>query len=203
MASLPKGQRHPVELRERATRMVLEHGHEYPSQWKAIESIAEKLGVHRETLRVWVRRVEVDEGHRPGLTTDERARMKELERVPELRRDETEVLVHKRFGDAYEDTTLETELARLEVGRVVVTGAQTDACIRATIHGAFARGYDTILVSDAHTTEDLSEYGLPKPDEVIAHTNMYWTWQAGPRACRRRRRDRRCQLRGVKPVSRS
>ncbi len=87
MASLPKGQRHPVELRERATRMVLEHGHEYPSQWKAIESIAEKLGIHRETLRVWVRRVEVDEGHRPGLTTDERARMKELEREnKELRR---------------------------------------------------------------------------------------------------------------------
>lgn len=56
MASLPKGQRHPVELRERATRMVLEHGHEYPSQWKAIESIAEKFGIHRETLRLWVRR---------------------------------------------------------------------------------------------------------------------------------------------------
>ncbi len=76
-----------MELRERATRMVLDHAHEYPSQWKAIESIAEKLGVHRETLRVWVRRVEVDEGHRPGLTTDERARMKELEREnKELRR---------------------------------------------------------------------------------------------------------------------
>lgn len=100
--------------------------------------------------------------------------------VPELQREETEALVHKRFGDSFEDTTLESELASREVGRVVVTGAQTDACIRATIHGAFARGYDTVLVSDAHTTEDLSEYGLPEPAKVIAHTNMYWTWQAGP-----------------------
>jgi hypothetical protein len=63
---------------------------------------------------------------------------------------------------------------------VIVTGAQTDACIRATLHGAFVRGYDTTLVSDAHTTEDFSEYGLPPADKVIAHTNMYWTWQAGP-----------------------
>jgi transposase len=67
--------------------MVFDHAHEYPSQWKAIESIAEKLGIHRETLRVWVRRAEVDDGRRPGLTTDERARMKELEKeVKELRR---------------------------------------------------------------------------------------------------------------------
>ena len=87
MPSLPKGQRHPEELRERAIRMVFEHQHEYPSQWKAIESIAEKLAVHHETLRLWVRRAEVDAGRRPGLTTDERARMKELEREnKELRR---------------------------------------------------------------------------------------------------------------------
>jgi transposase len=87
MPALPKGQRHPAELRERAVRMVFEHQHEYPSQWKAIESIAQKLDLHRETLRVWVRRAEVDQGTRPGLTTDERARMKELEReVKELRR---------------------------------------------------------------------------------------------------------------------
>jgi transposase len=87
MPSLPKGQRHPTELRERAVRLVFEHQHEYPSQWKAIESIAAKLDVHRETLRVWVRRAEVDEGRRPGLTTDERARITELERENrELRR---------------------------------------------------------------------------------------------------------------------
>jgi nicotinamidase-related amidase len=100
--------------------------------------------------------------------------------VPELQRRAPEPLVPKRYGDSFEDTKLEPELARLRVGRLIVTGAQTDACIRATIHGAFARGYDTVLVSDAHTTEDLSAYGLPPPDEVIAHTNMYWTWQAAP-----------------------
>jgi len=100
--------------------------------------------------------------------------------VPELQRHEPEPLVHKRYGDSFEDTTLESELAQRGVGRLVVSGAQTDACIRATIHGAFARGYDTLLVSDAHTTEDLSQYGLPPADKVIAHTNMYWTWQAAP-----------------------
>ncbi len=100
--------------------------------------------------------------------------------VSELQRHETEPLVHKRFGDSFEDTDLEAELAQRAVGRLVVTGAQTDACIRSTIHGAFTRGYDTVLVSDAHTTDDYSEYGLPPADKVIAHTNMYWKWQAAP-----------------------
>ena len=71
---------YPAELRERAVRMVFEHQDEYPSQWKAIESISEKPDVHRETLRVWIRRAETDAGRRPGLSTDERARMKDLER---------------------------------------------------------------------------------------------------------------------------
>ena len=67
--------------------MVLEHQGEYPSQWKAIQSIAEKLKVNHESLRIWVRKAETDTGARPGLTTDERAKMKELEReVRELRR---------------------------------------------------------------------------------------------------------------------
>jgi transposase len=67
--------------------MVLDHQHEYPSQGTAIGSVAEKLDINRETLRVWVRRAEVDEGRRPGLTTDERERMRELEREnKELRR---------------------------------------------------------------------------------------------------------------------
>ncbi len=100
--------------------------------------------------------------------------------VPELQRHESEPLVHKQYGDSFEATTLESVLAERGVGRVVVSGAQTDACVRATLHGAFVRGYDTVLVGDAHTTEDLSEYGLPTPDKVVAHTNMYWTWQGGP-----------------------
>ena len=78
---------YPAELRERAVRMVFEHAPEYSSQWAAIRSIADKFGVNAETLRLWVRRAETDEGLRPGLTTDERTRMKELERENrELRR---------------------------------------------------------------------------------------------------------------------
>ena len=78
---------YPAEFRERAVRLVLEHQDEYPSQWKAIESISAKLSINHETLRQWVRRAETDAGERPGLTTDERARMRELEReVKELRR---------------------------------------------------------------------------------------------------------------------
>jgi nicotinamidase-related amidase len=100
--------------------------------------------------------------------------------VPELEREGAEPVVHKRYGDSFEDTNLESELAQRGVGHLVVTGAQTDACIRATIHGAFVRGYDTTLVSDAHTTEDFTAYGLPPVDKVIAHTNMYWSWQAAP-----------------------
>jgi nicotinamidase-related amidase len=100
--------------------------------------------------------------------------------VPELQRQESEPVVHKKYGDSFEDTNLESELAQRGVGRLVVSGAQTDACVRATLHGAFVRGYDTFLVGDAHTTEDFTDYGMPPPDKVIAHTNMYWSWQDGP-----------------------
>ena len=87
MAGAKRVGRYPDEMRERAVRMVFEHQHEYPSQWKAIESISKKLNVNHETLRIWVRRAETDTGARPGLTTDERAKMKDLEReVKELRR---------------------------------------------------------------------------------------------------------------------
>ena len=66
------------------------------------------------------------------------------------------------------------------VGRLVVAGAQTDACIRSTIHGAFTRGYDVVLAGDAHTSDDFTEYGMPPPDKVIAHMNGYWKWQDAP-----------------------
>ncbi len=104
----------------------------------------------------------------------------EWQLVPELRRDDSEVLVDKSYGDSFEATVLEDELAALGVGRLVVVGAQTDACIRSTLHGAFARGYDAVLVSDAHTTEDLSQWGAPPPEGVIAHTNLYWSEQSAP-----------------------
>ncbi len=100
--------------------------------------------------------------------------------VPELTPDETEPLVEKNYGDSFENTNLESVLSGLGVGRLVVVGAQTDACIRSTLHGALVRGYDATLVSDAHTTEDQTSWGAPPPDQVIAHTNLYWKYQTAP-----------------------
>jgi nicotinamidase-related amidase len=100
--------------------------------------------------------------------------------VPELTPGDAEPLVAKGYGDSFEDTALESVLSDLRVGRLVVVGAQTDACIRSTIHGALVRGYDTILVSNAHTTQDQTKWGAPRPEEVIAHTNLYWTYQTAP-----------------------
>lgn len=102
------------------------------------------------------------------------------EYVPELTRDVAEPLIAKKYGDSFEDTELESVLADLRVGSLVVAGAQTDFCIRSTLHGALARGYDATLVSDAHTTEDLSEWGAPPPAQVISHTNLYWDNQRAP-----------------------
>jgi nicotinamidase-related amidase len=100
--------------------------------------------------------------------------------APELAPDAGEPLIQKAYGDAFEATVLEDTLAGLRVGRLVVAGAQTDACIRSTLHGALARGYDATLVSDAHTTEDQSAWGAPPPEQVITHTNLYWTYQTAP-----------------------
>lgn len=104
----------------------------------------------------------------------------EWQYVPELVRDDAEPLVQKNYGDSFEATDLEERLSERGVGRLIVTGAQTDACIRSTLHGAFTRGYDVTLVGDAHTTEDLTEYGAPAPQQVIAHTNLYWKFQSAP-----------------------
>ena len=104
----------------------------------------------------------------------------EWQYVPELPIADGEPVVAKQYGDSFEATNLEQVLAERGVGRLVVAGAQTDQCIRSTLHGAFTRGYDVTLVEDAHTTEDLSEWGAPTPDKVIAHTNMYWKYQDAP-----------------------
>ena len=100
--------------------------------------------------------------------------------VPELEIADDEPVVHKSYGDAFEDTDLEEVLAARRVGRLVVAGAQTDMCIRSTLHGALTRGYDATLVADAHTTEDLSAWGAPPPAAVIAHTNLYWGEMTAP-----------------------
>lgn len=134
-----------------------------------IHTLVEKA--HREQVPVvWVQ--DIGEDRTPGTES--------FEVVPELSPKPDDPRVQKEYGDSFEATTLETVLSGLGVGKLVVTGAQTDACIRSTIHGALTRGYDTILVSDAHTTEDLSEWGAPPPDKVIAHTNLYWTYHSAP-----------------------
>ena len=134
-----------------------------------IERIVDKA--RKEQIRVvWIQ----DSGEQRALGSDPWKIVSELTPI------DTEPHVDKKYGDSFEDTELESVLSDLGVGRIFVVGAQTDACIRSTLHGAFVRGYDTILVSDAHTTEDQTAWGAPPPEQVIAHTNLYWTYQAAP-----------------------
>jgi nicotinamidase-related amidase len=120
--------------------------------------------------------------------------------VPELKQAESEPLVHKRYPDSFEETDLESVLATQKIGRLVIVGAQTDECIRSTLHGAIVRGYDAILVSDAHTTEDQSEWGAPTPDKVIAHTNLYWTYHQAPNRQAGTTTTAEADLRGSSPA---
>lgn len=142
----------------------------------ARDTVVEKIGILVEKARrdripvIWIQH-----------SDDQLARGSDEWRiVPELAPSEAEPLVEKHFGDAFEDTNLENVLLSLGVGRLFVVGAQTDACVRSTLHGAFVRGYDTTLVSDAHTTEDHTKWGAPPPDKVVAHTNLYWSYQSAP-----------------------
>jgi nicotinamidase-related amidase len=148
---------------------VVEGAHERDAVVANIDSLVGKAR-QEEVPVVWVQHS--DDGLERGSDS--------WQIVPELAPDEAEPLVEKNYGDSFEDTPLETVLADRGVGRLVVVGAQTDACIRSTLHGALARGYDAILVSDAHTTEDQTAWGAPPPDQVIAHTNLYWTYQQAP-----------------------
>ena len=100
--------------------------------------------------------------------------------MPELQRRDDEALVPKRYGDAVRGDRPRVGAGPTRRRTSRRRGTQTDECIRATLHGAFVRGYDTTLVSDAHTTEDLSEWGAPPPEKVVEHTNLYWQYQAGP-----------------------
>ncbi len=103
---MTKQTKYSPEVRERAVRMVRTHHHEHPSQWAAICSIAAKIGCTGETLRGWVRQAERDQGQRAGLTTDERERMKALEREVRELRQANEIL---RKASAY--------FAQAELGR--------------------------------------------------------------------------------------
>jgi len=148
---------------------VVESAHERDAVVTNIANLVEKARQERIPV-VWVQH-----------SSDQLARGSDDWRiVSELKPGDSEPLVEKRYGDSFEETTLETVLSGLGVGHLVVVGAQTDACIRSTLHGAITRGYDTTLVSDAHTTEDQSAWGAPPPDKVIAHTNLYWTYHRAP-----------------------
>jgi nicotinamidase-related amidase len=148
---------------------VVEGAHERDAVVANVSRLVEKARQERVPV-VWVQH-----------SDDNLARgSDEWQLVPELARDDAEPLVEKHYGDSFDDTDLETVLARLRVGRLVVAGAQTDECIRSTLHGAVVRGYDATLVSDAHTTEDLTEWGAPPPEQVIAHTNLYWSFEEAP-----------------------
>ena len=148
---------------------AVEGAHERDSVVANVRSLVEKARRERVPV-VWVQHS--DEQLERGSD--------EWRIVPELSPDAAEPLVEKNYNDSFDDSTLEEVLSGLGVGRLVVVGAQTDACIRSTLHGALVRGYDTTLVSDAHTTEDSTEWGAPPPDQVIAHTNLYWTDQRAP-----------------------
>jgi nicotinamidase-related amidase len=148
---------------------VVERNHERDAVVANVRSLVEKARRERVPV-VWVQH-----SSERLVTGSDAWRI-----VPELAPDDAEPLVEKIYGDSFEDTILETVLSDLGVGRLIVAGAQTDACIRSTLHGAFVRGYDTTLVSDAHTTEDQTSWGAPPPDQVIKHTNLYWTYQTAP-----------------------
>ncbi len=148
---------------------VVEGAHERDAVVANVGSVVEKARQERVPV-VWVQH-----------SSDELAKGSDDWRiVPELTPGEAEPLIEKNYGDSFENTALETVLSDLGVGRLVVVGAQTDACIRSTLHGALVRGYDATLVSDAHTTEDQTAWGAPPPDQVIAHTNLYWTYETAP-----------------------
>ena len=147
----------------------MEGAHERDAVVGNIGSLVEKARGERVPV-VWVQHS--DDGLEKGSD--------EWRIVPELAPGDAEPLVEKSYSDSFEDTTLEPVLSDLGVGRLVVVGAQTDECIRSTLHGAFVRGYDATLVSDAHTTEDQTAWGAPPPDQVIAHTNLYWTYHRAP-----------------------
>lgn len=105
---------------------------------------------------------------------------KEWRIIPELTPADGEPQVEKDYADGFENSILESELARLGVGRLVVVGVQTDEGIRSTLHGALVRGYDALLVSDAHTTIDQTEWGGLPAEAMIVHTNLYWSNHRAP-----------------------
>jgi len=148
---------------------VVGGAHERDAVVANVSSLVDKARLERVPV-VWVQHS--DQGLPRGS--------EEWRMVPELLPGDAEPLVEKSYGDSFEETSLETVLSGLGVGRLIVVGAQTDECIRSTLHGAVVRGYDATLVSDAHTTEDQTAWGAPPPQQVIAFTNLYWKHHTAP-----------------------
>lgn len=98
--------------------------------------------------------------------------------VPELKPAPDETIIRKSLRSSFDNTPLEEHLVKLDVGRLIVTGAQTDFCVRWTLHGALERGYDTVLAADGHTTDRDSPAPMPNGEQLIAHTNSVWASQA-------------------------
>ncbi|OWT80713.1 MULTISPECIES: isochorismatase family protein [unclassified Achromobacter] len=148
---------------------VVANAHRRAEVLAAVNGLVERARIAQVPV-IWVRHA--DEDLKPGSEA--------WQIVAELAPAAGEPMVEKRYRDAFEDTELEQILAKLGIGKLFVTGAQTDMCIRSTLHGALVRGYDATLVSDAHTTDDMTHRGAPPPDAVISHTNMYWSNQRAP-----------------------
>lgn len=151
-------------------RGVVADAHEVDAVVGNINTLVDRARSARATV-IWVQHTsdELPTGSEPW------------EYIDELQRRDDEPVVHKTYGDSFEETDLESILAERRIGRLVVTGAQTDACIRSTLHGALARGYDAVLVEDGHTTEDMRQWGGPiGPAEAIAYTNLYWRFSNAP-----------------------
>lgn len=102
--------------------------------------------------------------------------------VPELAPGRGEPLIHKQFNSSFESTTLDEHLAGLDVSRIVLAGAATNWCIRATAYGALDRGYDVTLVSDAHTTEtvELDDGSRIEAASIVRELNIAMTWLSYP-----------------------
>jgi nicotinamidase-related amidase len=148
---------------------VVATAHERDAVVANIRTIVDKARQH-QTPVIWVQ--QTDEHLAKGSD--------DWQIVSELTPGEAETVIEKEYPDSFEETTLETALSGLGVGRLFVVGASSDECIRATLHGAVVRGYDATLVSDAHTAEDNTAWGAPSPDQVMNHINLYWGSHRAP-----------------------
>lgn len=152
-------------------RDVVEHAHARAETIATIDGLVDRARGAAVPV-IWVQHADDDlPADTPGWELAD-----ELSPLPD------EPIVHKNYRDSFEQTDLESVLASLDVGHLIVTGAQTDFCIRWTLHGAHVRGYGTTLVADGHTTDDPAspDSGLPSAVQLIDHTNEFWGTQAAP-----------------------